>query len=57
MADAGRWFANRARTRPDLTPAHLARARELHGARQYRAALVSLDFVRTVDPGDAAAAF
>jgi len=57
MAEAGRWFANRARTRPDLVPAHLARARELHGARQYRAALATLDFVRAVDPGDPTAAY
>ena len=53
MRQAGAWFANRAGTRPDLAPAHLARARTLYGQREYPAVLQELAFVRPLYPGNA----
>ena len=53
MRQAGAWFANRAATRADLAPAHLARARELYGQGAYPAVLDELAFVRAVYPASA----
>ncbi|HEY7039304.1 MAG TPA: tetratricopeptide repeat protein [Methylomirabilota bacterium] len=53
MRQAGAWFANRAATRADLAPAHLARARELYGQGAYPAVLDELTFVRAVYPASA----
>ena len=48
IRQAGAWFANRAATRGDLAPVHLARARELYAQGRYAAVLDSLAFVRGV---------
>ena len=53
MRQAGAWFANRAATRADLAPVHLARARELYAQGSYAAVLDSLAFVRGVYPASA----
>lgn len=53
MRQAGAWFANRAATRADLAPVHLARARELYAQGRYAAVLDSVAFVRGVDPASA----
>lgn len=52
MRRAGAWFANLKAARPDLAPAHLARARELHGQKRYGEALEELDHARAAYPGD-----
>jgi tetratricopeptide (TPR) repeat protein len=53
MRQAGAWFANRAATRAELAPVHLARARELYAQGSYAAVLDSLAFVRGVYPASA----
>ncbi len=53
MRQAGAWFANRAATRADLAPAHLARARSLYDQRDYHAVLQTLTYVRPLDPTSA----
>ncbi len=50
MITAGRWFAHRAMARPDLAPVHLERAKQLHAARQYEAALTELKYARAAYP-------
>ena len=50
MRQAGAWFANRAATRADLVPAHLARARELYAQGAWAAVLDEVAFVRPVQP-------
>ncbi len=53
MRQAGAWFTNRAATRADLAPVHLARARELYARGSYPAVLDSLALVRGVYPASA----
>ena len=50
MRQAGAWFANRAATRADLVPAHLARARDLYAQGAWAAVLDEVAFVRPVQP-------
>jgi Tfp pilus assembly protein PilF len=50
MRQAGAWFANRAATRPDLAPVHLARARDLFARRDYPAVLQALAYVGALQP-------
>jgi Tfp pilus assembly protein PilF len=50
MRQAGAWFANRAATRGDLVPAHLARARDLYAQGAWAAVLDEVAFVRPVQP-------
>lgn len=52
MIKAGRWFAKRFLKRPDLAPAHFARAKQLHEARNYDAALREIGFARAAYPAD-----
>lgn len=49
---AGRWFAIRFLKRPDLAPAHFARAKQLHEARHFDAALREIGFARAAYPAD-----
>ncbi|HWB29740.1 MAG TPA: tetratricopeptide repeat protein, partial [Vicinamibacterales bacterium] len=53
MLKAGQAFANRATRRADLAPAHAARAKSLHDAGQYEAALREIDLARTAYPDNA----
>ena len=53
MRQAGAWFANRAATRADLVPAHLARARDLYAQGAWAAVLDEVAFVRPVQPASA----
>lgn len=50
VRQAGAWFANRAATRADLVPAHLARARDLYAQGAWAAVLDEVAFVRPVQP-------
>lgn len=52
MVKAGRWFAKRFLKRPDLAPAHFARAKQLHEARHFDAALREIEFARAAYPSD-----
>lgn len=52
MIKAGRWFAKRFLKRPDLAPVHFARAKQLHEARQFDAALREIHFARAAYPAD-----
>jgi tetratricopeptide (TPR) repeat protein len=52
MIKAGRWFAKRFLKRPDLVPVHFARAKQLHEARQFDAALREIHFARAAYPAD-----
>ncbi len=52
MVKAGCWFAKRFMMRPDLAPAHFARAKQLHDGRQFEAALRETEFARAAYPAD-----
>src|SRR5215470_16840240 len=52
MGQAGAWFANRAAARPDLAPAHLARARELYAQGNAAAVLDEVALVRAAYPAN-----
>lgn len=52
MIKAGLWFAKRFLKRPDLAPAHFARAKQLHEAKQFDAALREIGFARAAYPDD-----
>ncbi|BBO17307.1 conserved hypothetical protein [Candidatus Brocadia pituitae] len=52
MVKTGHWFAKRFLKRPDLAPAHFARAKQLHEARHFDAALREIEFARAAYPAD-----
>ena len=52
MVKAGRWFAKRFMGRPDLVPAHFVRAKQLHDAKQFEAALREIEFAGAACPAD-----
>lgn len=52
MVKAGHWFAKRFLKRPDLAPAHFARAKQLHETRHFDAALREIEFARAAYPAD-----
>jgi tetratricopeptide (TPR) repeat protein len=52
VAEAGRRFADKWLARPDLASAHLERARELHAARRFDAALQAVSRARAAYPTD-----
>lgn len=52
MIKAGRWFAKRFMTLPDLAPAHYARAKQLHACRQFESALREIEYARAAYPAD-----
>lgn len=52
MVKAGRWFAKRFLKRTDLATAHFARAKQLHQAGQFDAALREIEFIRAAYPSD-----
>ena len=47
---AGQWFAAKAMRRPDLAPAHLARAKALYNDRRFEAALGAIEYARSAYP-------
>lgn len=47
---AGQWFAAKYMRRADLAPAHFTRARALHDAQRYEAALQAIDYARASYP-------